>query len=701
MMTHGREKRLLLILLALLAPLPLPFNEVVSWPALALYGAGIALALRRTLADRGGWLSPWTLNLLGVLYLPIFILDLTTFSGGRLVAPVVNLGLFTVAVRLFSLTRERDKWQALMGIFFLFLASMATSVHLSVALYLLAFVVLSLLVLARFAYLHLLTTFGRREDGVPVVPMAGFLALSLLLGLVLAVPLFAILPRVASPYISAPGRGPFSGSQTTGFSDEVTLSSIGRIRTSREVALRFQPRERVAGDDRSLTGIRLKGGAFDRFADRRWERTEGWQPVREVSDDLFRLAQGPAERWLEVYQEPLGTLSLLVPVETTVVRLDRGRLQMSDGGVVRLTVPPTRTVAYTLGLASQPVQRAAAPDPDGGALDTHGLTPAMADLARQVMGPEGDSPAARAERLIEYLHRFEYTLDNLGSDADNPLEDFLLRDRRGHCELFASSMVLLLRSQGIPARLATGFLGAEYNPLQGYYIVRQSNAHAWVEAYLPELGGWATLDPTPPAGRPLGGRSGLLDLVSQAYDYLVFRWDRYILSYDTADQFQLFLRLREVWLALSGLFGSGRDEAPVPGEEAVTSAETGEAVVEGGAGEGSVPWAPLLGFGLAGLAGLWVWWRRRAPLTATAAYGRIRRELARGDKDAAVSVADPPLAVGRVLLRRLGPEGEEPARRVMDLYLSESFGGRELTGDERLQLERSLKDTLAGLKKAS
>ena len=63
-------------------------------------------------------------------------------------------------------------------------------------------------------------------------------------------------------------------------------------------------------------------------------------------------------------------------------------------------------------------------------------------------------------------------------------------------------MVLMLRSQGIPARLVTGFLGGEYNPFEGYYIVRESNAHAWVEACMPGEG-WRIFDPTPPAGRPV------------------------------------------------------------------------------------------------------------------------------------------------------------------------------------------------------
>ena len=100
----------------------------------------------------------------------------------------------------------------------------------------------------------------------------------------------------------------------------------------------------------------------------------------------------------------------------------------------------------------------------------------------------------------------------------DPIGDFLFRYRSGHCEYFATAMVLMLRSQGIPARFVTGFLGGENNRL-GYYIVRQSNAHAWVEAYLPDSG-WTVFDPTPPAGRPAVAQRSLWSAIRQAYDFM-------------------------------------------------------------------------------------------------------------------------------------------------------------------------------------
>jgi len=236
----GREKRQVLAVFALLAPLPLPFNAVLGWGWYLLYAAGLAVYVLQVRRGREGWLPTWASNTLALAFLPFLAFDLLALSGGRAVGPVIRLGLFAVTVKLWSLARERDKWQAVIGIFFLFLASAATSVHLSVVLYLVASVGLGLALLARFAFLHLLAGFGHRDTAAVRAPLSGFLSLSALAVVALAVPLFAVLPRVNTPYIQSgafPGTGADVG--ISGFSDEVTLDSIGRVRTSREVALRL------------------------------------------------------------------------------------------------------------------------------------------------------------------------------------------------------------------------------------------------------------------------------------------------------------------------------------------------------------------------------------------------------------------------------------------------------------------------------
>ena len=105
------------------------------------------------------------------------------------------------------------------------------------------------------------------------------------------------------------------------------------------------------------------------------------------------------------------------------------------------------------------------------------------------------------------MTRFGYTLELPRDSPQDPIADFLFVRKRGHCEYFASSMAIMLRTLGIPSRVVNGFRTTEFNDLTGNYVIRASSAHSWVEAYFPNYG-WISFDPTPgarwaapPAGR--------------------------------------------------------------------------------------------------------------------------------------------------------------------------------------------------------
>ncbi|MFT5303336.1 MAG: hypothetical protein ACI814_004155 [Mariniblastus sp.] len=142
--------------------------------------------------------------------------------------------------------------------------------------------------------------------------------------------------------------------------------------------------------------------------------------------------------------------------------------------------------------------------------------------------------------------RFQYTLDFRDVKRDSkldPIEDFVRNHRSGHCELFASALTLMLRRQNIPARLVVGFYGAEQNTLNGGYLVRATNAHAWVEAYLPpedctqEMldsgaagagGAWVVLDAT-----PFSEDGNAASLGDNTMDLARTVWDDYVLGIDS------------------------------------------------------------------------------------------------------------------------------------------------------------------------
>ena len=260
-------------------------------------------------------------------------------------------------------------------------------------------------------------------------------------------------------------------------------------------------------------------------------------------------------------------------------------------------------------------------------------------------------------------------------------------------------MVLMLRSQGIPARLVTGFLGGEYNPFEGYYIVRDNNAHAWVEAYLPGTG-WHDLR-SHAAGRPAGRRQrGSVLLAQQAWDFMIFRWDRYVLTFGLYDQLRIFGGLRELWDDFWAHFK--RDEKAEkrdPLRAGPRRARPRRRLARRPPGPAGRSAPPLAHRPHAA--------RRRGPgllyLRHAPAADRDRRlpppPAAPRPGGAALADSVPPLAVRREAAARY-PGRRGAAARVIDFYLRESFGGQALEDEELEDLKTALEEAEKNMRKA-
>ena len=694
-MTFAREKRLLLGWLAVLVPLPLPFNDVLEWTFLLAYWLALAVFLYRAAEGAESWLPNWAMNLIGLAYLPVIYLDLTRFWGDQILRPLLHLAGFALVVKLFALRREAEKWHLFIGIFFFFLASMGTSVHPSVLLYLIAFLSLATATLIEFAALHFMARFDRPEGRLGSPPIGRLLAGSVVATLVLAVALFPVLPRVGTPYIVAGGVGGGEARVTSsGFSDVMSLDGIGRIRTNEAVAMRLKypsappPRHE----------LRYKGATYDLFEGTGWRRSpRREEPLRPGDFGYFHLADGKPSSWVDVWLEPLGLSNLFIPVEAVALDVRSPYLLLDEGGAVVAQMHSLDGISYRVALGEGPSSAARPPDESSNALDPSGISPRIEALAAEVMGDTG-SLLERLRRLERHMtDSYDYTLDLLGRNADHPIEAFLFEDRRGHCELFASATVLMLRSQAVPARLVTGFLGAERSPLEDYFIVRNSNAHAWVEAYLPEHG-WLVVEPTPPAGRPTAGAGTLWLKALQAYDYLIFRWDRYVLTFGAADQIGLLAGLRDLFDGLKvALFGD-RDDG-----KAIRPAETGEVLgldepSEGRRGPARLASAWWIVLALTALLVAFWSWRRRPRFDATRAYRTLRQRARRRGLELPESL--PPQAVVE-RMKKTWPESSRSVERILERYLEESFGGRRLTGEEIDEIKRQLRNAGQSMKKAA
>ena len=696
-MSFGREKRLLLGALAALAALPLPFNEVVGWAAMLVFWLAVGLFLWRTATGIGRPLPTWGMNLLGLAYLPILFVDFFVLWHGRLLQPLVRLALFTLVVKLFGMKLEKEKWHILLLIFFTFVAAMGSSVHPSVVLYLVSFLAASILALARFAAFHVLSSYGAARDPGRPIPMRGFVGTATLLTILGAIPLFTFLPRLGSPVVMGPGGSSGTMVGGAGLTDYVNLDVIGRVRTSQAVVLR------VAYETPAPPGheMRFRAAVYSEFRGAGWARVgRRTTTLRRERDGFFHLSSGRSRSWVEIWLEPGVSSGLVLPVEAVAVDLAATALHIDQLGVVSVPLGRGRTENYRVGLPPETSRLRLAPAASSErvleqASSQTGVSERIARLAREVAA--SGTPAEQARRIEEHLMgRYRYTLDLVGSQRENPVEGFLFDSRRGHCEYFASSMVLMLRSLGIPARFVTGYLGGEFSPFENYFVVRQSNAHAWVEAYLPESG-WTTFDPTPPSGRPRSDRSGISQLMSQAYDYLIFRWDRYVLSYGFFDQVGLARRVAAWW---GELWDRGRAQRGDDRQEDQQVPRVDRLHPEGAArdrfeiGFEGLAVVLVLLFG----AAYWVW-RHRPSFSATRAYRRLRAGVENDQPQGRHGSLAPLRLAARI--EATHPPAAVPARRVIDLYLRESFGGQEMTDEELVELRAALREALQSLRKTA
>ena len=166
----------------------------------------------------------------------------------------------------------------------------------------------------------------------------------------------------------------------------------------------------------------------------------------------------------------------------------------------------------------------------------------------------GAADRAIAERALAMIRRdFAYTLD-VPLSGRNEVDDFLFDRREGYCEHFSSAFTVLMRAAGIPSRVVTGYAGGYRNPVGGYWLVRKSDAHAWVEIWLPDRG-WTRLDPTAAvapenvydtlADRQPGRIGNLTALVPMfnASDWLRRGWNDFVLGFNAQRQQALLSRL--------------------------------------------------------------------------------------------------------------------------------------------------------------
>jgi transglutaminase-like putative cysteine protease len=470
-----------------------------------------------------------------------------------LIIAAAHLLILMQAVKLFNLKHGRDYYQ-LYGLSFFGLISAAGLTSGLSFVFCFLFYLLMLtwtLILHHFneeAYGADPTSEARwHASGAPLISPRFLITVSLvaLFSFFMTLAFFYSIPRIGFGYL----RSRHDRRSISGFSKTIDLGLFGPVDLDSTVVMRVElPQGR---DALVMPQIHWRGMAFDYYNGQSWESRPTFR----------RLAPSGRDRFFQIHETKdingvVEQIFFVEPLDIDVAFSIPGMVSLSGDfrylktnpmGTVEFPLLATRLTRWTYRVSS-----AITLTPDGRERHMIGL-PGEDERDFSLQLPEDcerlrrlaqeitqnvDGDFQKTEVLETYLKRhYAYSLEVKRDPGFSPVDDFLFHQKEGYCEHFATAMALMVRALGIPARLISGFLGGEWNEFGKYYLLRQQDAHTWVEAYFPEMG-WVTFDPTPARVEP----KPLFPVVRGLFyciDALRLRWNRYVINYRLSDQIRM------------------------------------------------------------------------------------------------------------------------------------------------------------------
>ncbi|MEM9372429.1 MAG: DUF3488 and transglutaminase-like domain-containing protein [Planctomycetota bacterium] len=537
---------------------------------LSVIGLGVLIAWM--LCPASGRVAPRraiNAGLLGVIGLGILQ---TLRLGFTVDAFAFFIGLLLV-VKLIDLRRPADWGQAITLSAALVVAGVLTSNTLGTGIVLLGSTVVLLRAVLRFQ-IYAAAVRGGQDTAAPSPVARGASLARVQWGIGVSVFLigtavFLFLPRELGTEAFGQWGGASLGQQT-GFSDEVTLGQPGLVSESptpvMDVAMVNQNGENIGSLE--SPPVYLRGAVLEEYQSGRWKPWSGrgrrsrvladfvppggtirpWiSPRRTPWDRELRITIRNARRgmtplftaWEPLELGPVGTgrfISFNTWLGTVQADQARGRLEYR----VRTSDPTLRPLKYDPGAVREPVDVSGIPDT---------VRAYAADIvsSRSISPDPGERPISEdilaVRALTSHLkNTFTYTLEDQPIPPGRDATEWFLNERKtGHCEYFASALAMMCRSIGIDARVVTGYVMTDFNEVTRQYVVRESSAHAWIEARVSE-DVWMTFDATPSAEfhaihqpEPSFTRS-----VMNIFETIEYAWVTGVVAYDSDTRSRVF-----------------------------------------------------------------------------------------------------------------------------------------------------------------
>jgi transglutaminase-like putative cysteine protease len=454
----------------------------------------------------------------------------------------VTLLVVMAALKLLEMRTQREVTLAIYLGFFLVLTNFLFSQSIPLGVYLLACVWIFMGTLIGFNRVDRAPTVGER------LRPAGAL---LVQALPLMAAFFLLFPRVQGPLWALPRDAP---SGRTGLSDTMTPGQISELIKSDAIAFRV----RFEGERPPYSVLYWRGPVLTVLDGSTWRAL--FPPRRASGPDLYESTGKPVR--YEVIAEPndrneLFALDAPGDVPPDAFLTNDLQIRTTRPMTEPRHYPMTSWLQYRYGERDSPrtIEAARRYDP--------ARNPRTVALGREwAAETHGDARAIIDRAIALYNREFTYTLDPPRLDPRDPYDDFLFNTKRGFCEHYAGSFALLMRAAGIPARVVTGYLGGEMNPINHELLVRQADAHAWTEIWIAGEG-WLRIDPTAAVSPlrieegvnaalgPIGvipsliaaDKLGVLASLRFGWQVLNGRWEQWVVGYNVQRQRDFFASL--------------------------------------------------------------------------------------------------------------------------------------------------------------
>ncbi len=467
----------------------------------------------------------WLLNVVAIITI---IFTLFRLSSENLVIPIIEALFILIGIKFL----EEKKYRDYMQIFLMNLLLAAGFSLFTVKIFYLFYFCILLIFMTLAA---IILTFYN-EDEMIIIDKDAILKLffNSILIFILSIPIstliFIILPRVNNPlfkYLNQKKKA------LSGFSNKLTLGDIKEIQEDNSIIFRAITKKI---ENKNLY---WRGLVLDYFDGKTWKNSN------KINENIKNIEiKGKLIKQI-IYLEPYYNKYLFTLDKPVVI----GIKKIKFNGLIGIEYPKNlnKRITYTVySIISNSAFQKNVNRKIYLQLPKK-ISPEILKLTKKLKTNSVVKTLKNIEKFF-YKNNFKYEIKNLPL-TNSPIKDFLFKYKKGNCEYFAASFALLLRLCKIPARIVAGYIGGEYSNIGRYYIVRQKNAHVWIEAYINKR--WLRIDPVNFAKNIYFKKSknksasynySLLKKLRIYIDIINFYWIKFVINYDFQEQIKTFIK---------------------------------------------------------------------------------------------------------------------------------------------------------------